>query len=231
MSGENRTEAPTPKRIEKARSEGKLPIARELGGTLFFFTALLFAELLGAGAAVRFLSWARSLREVPLRLETGSQSPTSLLEPIAAGFRPFLPLLLLAVAAAAILPLLTAVLNRGWIFLPKKFLPDFSRIAPRFGNVFSIETLWKLAAAVFQTLGTVFIIVRHIRHSADFSSLLSSNTAEWPGLFKRELLPITFQFAVLFTLIAAADLIYHRWKYRYDLRMTLEEIKREAKEE
>ena len=42
---ENRTETPTIKRIGQARAEGKLPAVTLLPGTLFFFAALLAAEL------------------------------------------------------------------------------------------------------------------------------------------------------------------------------------------
>ena len=45
---ENRTETPTIKRIGQARAEGKLPAVTLLPGTLFFFAALLAAEILAA---------------------------------------------------------------------------------------------------------------------------------------------------------------------------------------
>lgn len=223
---ENRTETPTIKRIGQARAEGKLPAVTLLPGTLFFFAALLAAELAAAGAIARFLVWARELKQTPFEPD-----PASLAVQTSAGFRPFVPLLLILAAAALLLPALGAWLGRGWSFLPEKAAPDFSRLRPRFGTLFSLNSAWRLAMAAFQITGVLLIIFYRLRSAGDPHSLLSLPPEDWPALFRHELLPLTVLLGLFSLIPAAADLFFQRWKFKWDLRMTPEELRREQREE
>lgn len=223
---ENRTETPTIKRIGKARQEGKLPAVTLLPSTLFFFAALLTAELAAAGAAARFLVWVRELRETPFELD-----PASLTVQASRGFLPFVPLFLFLAAAALFLPALGAWLGRGWSFIPGKALPDFSRLTPRWRSLLSLNTAWRLALAAFQIAGVLAILFFRFRSVERRNTLLSLPPGEWPALFRRELLPLTLLLALFSLIPAAADLFFQRWKFKWDLRMTPEELRREQREE
>lgn len=223
---ENRTETPTIKRIGQARAEGKLPAVRLLPETLFFFVALLAAELAAAAAAARFLVWARELRQTPLELD-----PASLAVQTSGGLRPFVPLLLALAAAALLVPAFGAWLGRGWSFLPEKAAPDFSRLRPRFGALFSLGSAWRLALAAFQIAGVLLILFYRFRSAGNPHSLLSLPPEDWPGLFRRELFPLTVLLGLFSLIPAAADTFFQRWKFKRDLRMTPEELRREQREE
>ena len=231
MSDENRTEAPTIKRIAKARSEGKFPAARELTSSLLFFVSLFIFEAVGAAAILRFIEWTRSLRSEPLQLDVSRENVLGLLNVFSGGFTPFSSLFIGLTAVSLVVPLLVAVVNRGWVFMPEKLAPDLSRLTPRLAPFWSLDTLWRLGLAAIQVTGTLFILAGQIRKIAGEKSSLTLPPEKWTDLIHTGLVPITIQLAVLFILLGIGDLFYQRWKYRRDLRMTREEVMRETKEE
>jgi flagellar biosynthetic protein FlhB len=223
---ENRTEAPSIKRIARAHAEGKFPAIGTAAGTLFFFTALLVMELAAAGAIGRFLVWTRELRQAPFDVE-----PLAIRNAAMRGLSPFVLLLLLLLLTGLVVPTLTASLSRGWVFLPNKVAPDFSRLIPKFTSFLSIGTLWNLGLAAFQITGALLIVFLYLRSGDRGDSLLTLPPSEWPGLLRTVLLPLTLRLGLFSLIPATADLFFQRWKFHRDLRMTPEEVKREQKEE
>ncbi len=223
---ENRTEAPSVKKIAQARAEGKFPATGLFAGTLLFFTMLIAVELLAAEGVGHFLVWARQLRQTPWAL-----SGETLCAETVRGAASFFPLLLALLLAALLLPALTAWLTRGWAFHPEKLVPDFSRLLPKFGELFSLAALWRLSLAAFQIIGTVWIVTLYLRRFGESGQMFALQREEWPNLLRDSLLPLTVCLAFFSLIPAAADLFFQRWKFNRDLRMTPEELRREQREE
>ena len=223
---ENRTEVPSVKRIAQARAEGKFPAVGLFTGTLVFFAMLLTVELAAAGCVERFLVWSRQLRAA-----SDEMTFESLPWQTARGFAPFFPLMAVLALTAIFLPPISAWLTRGWAFLPEKLAPDFTRLLPRFGVFFSLNSLWRLTLALVQIAGTVWITAAWIRRVAGDERYMTLAAGEWPGLFREFLLPLTIRLALFSLLVAAGDLLFQRWKFERDLRMTPEEVRREQREE
>lgn len=126
-SDQEKTEDPSQQRLQKAREEGQAPSAREL---------TTFAVLMAGGAGLMMMGghMGASLSEIAkeglsFRPEIG-RDEVMMLDQMASQFlgagmaiAPFLALIAIAAIAA---PLLL----RGWIFSPKAFTPDFSRLNP-----------------------------------------------------------------------------------------------------
>lgn len=223
---ENRTEVPSIRRIAQARAEGKFPAVGLLTGSLLFFAMLVIVELSAAGCAARFLVWARQLRQGAADL-----TADALVGETTRGFLPFFPLMATLALTALFLPPMTAWLSRGWAFLPEKIAPDFARLLPKFGALFSLDALWRLFLAAVQILGTIGLVALWIRRAAPGEEFLGLDSSEWPGLFRRFLFPLTIRLALFSLGVALADLGFQRWKFMRDLRMTPEEARREQREE
>jgi flagellar biosynthetic protein FlhB len=122
-----RTEKPTPKRVDKARREGNFPAAREMVGALQF---LAFASMLAAWGSGWILAMRQTMRWLLERAFTTGLRDTDVVALSAdAARRVFLPMglaggLLLAVTLAAQL----AATNMG-ISL-QKLAPDLQRLNP-----------------------------------------------------------------------------------------------------
>ena len=121
---EDRTEAPTPKRIERARSEGQVPLSRDAVGlaTLLCATAAGALALPGVGS-----EWLRAVR-VALSAGAGTADAFGAegAAVLRAGALTALPVLL-AVAVAAVA---ATMAQTGGLVHGKALAPSLSRLDP-----------------------------------------------------------------------------------------------------
>ena len=137
-SSEEKTEKPSAQKLRKAREEGQLPRSKDMG-----LAASLFAAFVVISSS--FPWYADFVRESFISVHQYAQEINNP-EVIGQFLRHHLLILgkfiltLLPMPAAA---LLSSLVPGGWLFLPKKILPDFSKISPLkgIGRLFSSEHL------------------------------------------------------------------------------------------
>jgi flagellar biosynthetic protein FlhB len=225
-----KTEDPSPTRLEKAREEGDIPRSRELATCAVLLAAAAgftaFGDSLGI-SMMRMLSDSLSFsREMAfidvLPLESMQVDISKLL-------LSFLPLMAVLIIVAVASPILIG----GWSLTLKSVAPNLTRFNPLtgLGNMFSVNALVELLKAVGKTLlvGTVsFLVIWSM-----FPTLLtlSSLTVERGITSTHHYLLLAFVWAVgSLGLIALIDVPYQLFSYKKKLRMTKEELKQEAKE-
>jgi flagellar biosynthesis protein FlhB len=229
-NNQERTEQPTPKRLEEARKQGQVPRSSELsaaaviltvGGGLHFLGTYMGTRLNGLMGASLNLTREQSLDE-SLMFSTATTEA-------AHGLVACAPILGLTLAAALTAPMLLG----GWNLSFQALAPDFTRLNPvsGFGRMFSGRGGMELAKAFakFILLALVAIL------------LLKQKSAELMGLGK-EPIRIAVAHAASLTgysllmlastlgLIAAIDVPWQLWQHRQRLRMTREEVREEMKE-
>ncbi len=227
---QERTERPTPKRIEKARKEGQVPRSPELsaaavllvaGGSLRFLGPSLGATLAGVMRSSLALGRAQAF-DPGLALSSMGE------ELLRAG-RACAPVLGLTLVAALAAPLALG----GWNLSPGAVAPDFTRLDPiaGFGRLFSARGAVELGKAFGKFLVVATAAVWVLRsESARLLGLgaepLSAAIADAAGLASRALLTVSVGLAV----IAAIDVPWQLWQYSKKLGMTREEIREELRE-
>jgi flagellar biosynthesis protein FlhB len=225
-----KTEDPSPTRLEKAREEGDIPRSRELATCAVLLAAAAGFAAFGDGLGTSMmrmlsdsLSFSREMAFIDtLPLESMQVDISKLL-------LSFLPLMALLVAVALASPILIG----GWSMTLKSVAPNLTRFNPLtgLGNMFSMNALVELLKAMGKTLlvGTVsFLVIWSM-----FPTLLtlSSLTVERGITSTHHYLLIAFVWAVgSLGLIALIDVPYQLFSYKKKLRMTKEELKQEAKE-
>ena len=225
-----KTEDPSPTRLEKAREEGDVPRSRELATCAVLLAAAagftVFGDLLGK-SLMRMLSDSLSFtREMAFVDRLPLENIQSDIADLLLSFMPFMALLI-AIALAS------PILIGGWSLTLKSIVPNLTRFNPLtgLGNMFSVNALVELLKAVGKTLlvGTVsFLVIWNI-----FPTLLtlSSLSVERGITSTHHYLLIAFIWAVSsLGLIALIDAPYQLFNYKKKLRMTKEEVKQEAKE-
>jgi len=229
-SDQERTEAPSPQRLEKAREEGQVPQSRELatfvvlmagGGTLWMMAGYLGSRM--SGIMRGGLSFDPSVaRDSDIALTRLS----SLFLDAALALAPFL--LLVAVAALA-----SPLLLRGWLFSTKAVMPDFKRLNPLTGfkRMVSSQGLVELVKSIAKVglLGSIAVWLIWNNLDAIFALSLENRNeavAHMGDLVGRVFLLATG--AMIF--IVAIDLPYQLWSYYNKLKMTKEQLRQEAKE-
>ena len=227
---QEKTEAPSQQRLEKAREEGQVPQSRELatfvvlmtGGAVLWWMAQSLGQTLSGivRGGLQFDSGiARDSSHVMAQLS--SQFYTAAL-----ALAPFLAMMVLATLAS---PLLL----RGWLFSTKAFFPDFKRMNPLTGikRMFSTQSLVELVKSLAKVglLGVVAGWLIWSNLDAIFSLSL-----EAPATAVRhmgDLIGKVFLLAsgaIIF--IVVLDLPYQLWSFTSKLKMTKEELRQEAKE-
>jgi flagellar biosynthetic protein FlhB len=121
----------------------------------------------------------------------------------------------------------------GWIFSPKAFQLDFTRMDPvkGLGRMFSWQSIAELVKAILKALLIGGVLYWVVRHEQDRLFALLAQPIE-TGLtsFSQVLF---FSFVALIgglALIVAIDVPFQLWQYHDRLKMTREELKKEARE-
>jgi flagellar biosynthesis protein FlhB len=226
---EDRTEAATARRLQRAREDGQVPISVELAS---------FAGLAGASLALLLLApsavsdLARHLvvfiaRGNAFDLSQGAGAPLRLAG--LAALRAAAPIALGSVLAATV-----AVLMQTGILLNLDALrPNFSRISPRaglrrlLGSDGLVEALKSCAKIVVMGVIAWKIL------AGDFADLVAAPFADAPELAMRCVPPVLHVLiAVLLaqTVLAAVDLIWVRVRHAKSMRMSRQDIRDEQKE-
>ena len=225
-----KTEAPSPRRLEKAREEGNVPRSRELASCSILLAAGLGLMILGsnlAGALKTMLTNGLTLDRATLFDPALLAANTA--EILSALLIAFLPLagLLFIVAIAS------PALIGGWNMSAKALQPNFSRMNPLkgLGNMVSKNALMELVKSMAKAL--LVGVVAYMVIKSDLSdmlalSLLPADTAisQVGDLMLNAFLAIV----AALVLIAAIDVPFQLKHYSDKLKMTKEEVRQEHKE-
>lgn len=225
-----KSEAPSPRRLEKAREQGQVARSREWvtfallatsGAGLWATAGLLEARL---GAAMRQgLSFERAAAFDPAVMLT--QAYASSIDALIA----VAPLFALMILAALVAPLTLG----GMIFNPESVAPRFSKLNPVAGlaRMFSSQSLADLLKAIAKSvlIGTVGYLV--ITDSLEAMTALMAQDARTaiPSMLALVARGCAWIIGSLL-LIAMADVPYQIWALHRKLRMSRQEVKDEHKE-
>jgi flagellar biosynthesis protein FlhB len=221
---------PSPRRLQKAREEGNVARSKELAAVagLAVGTSVM---ALGFGPAFGVLKGMLARQFLA--------APSTHLEPET--LRPLLaelgwqvgmimvPLLgLLAVTAVGV-----SVAQTGWHPTSKPIKPKGNRISPLQGlkRLFSAKGLFDTGKA----LGKVALVapIAYVTMKLRLPELLGLPQLAPQAAFATAagwLLAMTFQLLAALLLLAVADFAFERWKWKRDLKMTMKEVKDEAKD-
>ncbi|MSP00096.1 MAG: EscU/YscU/HrcU family type III secretion system export apparatus switch protein [Acetobacteraceae bacterium] len=221
---EDRTEAPTPRRLQKAREEGEVPVSREVV-LLAGLAAMTLSFMVMDGMAGRALVRSLSVIMAQTRLE-----PLALFRESAEAFLRATALFAIPVAlgAAAVTLAQTRFALRA-----KALRPDFGRLSPRKGlkRMFGAESLVETAKSLAKLLivgGAAFEVLR--RELPRLEILPSAPLTVLPELLASVVIRLLLAATVAQVAIAGADLFWMWRQHQRQLRMSRTDIKDEQKE-
>ena len=224
-----KTEEPTPKKIEDARKEGNVPRSMDASG----FVTMLVAVI----AVAALFSWIMDRLENLYSYYThffGIDITPSLLMDITIYTIYQLLIMVLPLAIpVAIAGLIAGWMQFGFLFTTKPLTPDLKKIDPIKGakNLFSLKKLVEgvkitlKVAAVFVVAFSVFLGFIEELVSVSRADLLDQ--MKWLG--DRALI-LAAVMLVLLMVLALIDIMFVRYNYFKGLRMSKQEIKDEMKQ-
>jgi flagellar biosynthetic protein FlhB len=225
-----KTEDPTPKRLEEARKKGQVALSRELNNWVMLLAATLLIAIMGPSVMNQLTQALRIFIEQPEQLP---QVPGGFSVILGATFWKIvkilaLPLLVLMLAAIA-----GPFIQVGPLFAPESIHPDLSKVSPIKGweRIFSRRALMELVKGIFKLglIGVVGFTVLYPYYSgvSHFVGLpLPQLLSEMLQLFVRLMIGILIALAVL----AGIDVVYQRNEFMKKMRMTRHELKEEYKQ-
>ena len=229
-SDQQRSHAPTPRRLEQAREEGRVARSRELTGALLMLAAAgtCFAGGRAAG------DWMGELLRVGLTFGHEAAFDTGAALALAGGlvmkaFLFLVPILVLA----ALIALLAPMAMGGWLFTSQPITPDLDRLSPGrwLSQLLSAHGAIEVAKSVAKALlicGAAALALWHQRE--ELGLLLAGHGADAIGRAAQLAGTGLVAGAFAMLLIAAADVPAQLWRHQSSLRMTAQEVRREMKE-
>jgi flagellar biosynthesis protein FlhB len=225
-----RTEQPTPKRLEEARKKGQIPRSPELSAAAVLLVAGAGLQLLGHFMGEQLLAILRAGLSLSREQSVDETlAIAGLSASMAHALLACLPLLGLTAAAALAAPLALG----GWNLSPGVLAPDFTRLNPMsgFGRMFSVRGAVELgkALAKFLVIASVAIVVlkqKSLELMGLGSEPISAGLAHAASLTGHALLML----AGALGLIAAVDVPWQRYQHTKSLKMTREEVREELRE-
>ncbi|HEQ71899.1 MAG TPA: flagellar biosynthesis protein FlhB [Spirochaetia bacterium] len=227
---EGRTEEPTEHKIRKAREEGRVAKSAELNGAVILLVGIGAFAILSASVLDTFVEMMRFFFDrvtEPGILENGLIA--SMVMTYAA--RLVLPLLLVLFVVAVIINLLQV----GFLFTLKPIVPDFSRIAPRFGRFFKRALFSPEAGFNFiKSMGKIAVIgiIAFLNIQAEYKKLANLLHVPFQQAFSfvaQVVFRIVLEVGILMLVIAVFDYLFVRRRHREQLKMSKQEVKEERK--
>jgi len=225
-----RTESPTPKRLEEARKKGQVPRSRDLAAAAVVLAGGLGLSSIGSLMGGRLLSMMRDAlsfgraealdsTQMLLRLHHGA----------AQGLWAATPMLALLLAAAVLAPLALG----GWTFSTEALVPDFGRLNPISGlaRMFSVRGVIELCKSLARFLVVALVGVLVLRK--EFHSFAGLSTEPAQAAIGHALWLVGTALIALggaLGAIAVVDVPLSIWQYHKGLRMSREEIREEHKQ-
>ncbi|MCL6447153.1 MAG: flagellar biosynthesis protein FlhB [Armatimonadetes bacterium] len=226
---QQKTEAPTPRRLQEARRKGQVAKSRDFSAAVVFMAAVLFSYLLLPNALA---GWERQLNWYFTNCLHFPVNEEGLIGIIFVSLRliswMFLPFLLLLVGVS----LAVHLFQTGFIFAPDIINPSLERLNPINGlrRIFSLRSLVELVKSIFKVAvvaAVSFYVVK--AHLPVLLLVFTRAPGAAFGTVAKALLDVAAAAGGAYLALSLGDLLYQRWEHIRGLRMTKQEVKEELK--
>lgn len=229
MADDEKTEEPTDKKIQDARKDGNVPRSVEVNSFITLLIALTVLVIMFSFMHDKLFGlyhYYQSFIGTPLTKNT-------IIVIAIESIKEILIMVLPIAVSVAIGGIISATFQFGFIFTTKPVTPDLKKIDPIKGikNLFSLKKIIEALKTILK-VGSVFTIafffllqfIKESPHTVYFSII---NQLIW--LENKAIILIAVMLA-LFLVLALVDIVFVRYNYFKDLRMSKQEIKDEYKQ-
>lgn len=229
-SSQEKTEEPTPKRLQKAKEDGQVPRSRELTTTAVILSGSLALMFFGEMLANKILDIMRY--NFSLEREVVFDN-TKMLAHLGVSFYEGLFALIPIFAILLIASIVGPCALGGWLFSTKSLAPKLNRISPMSGlkRMFSMKSIVELVKAIGKV--GIVIAVAYVLLTLTKNRLLglSGESVEQAIVHSVELSVLAAVILSASTIIIAAlDIPWQMYDHNKKLKMSMQDIKDELKD-
>ncbi len=225
---QEKTEEPTSKKIEDARTEGNVPKSQDTAGILTLFVAMLSVLMLLPFMAERLealVIYYFSMLGTPLSRDT-------LIGIALVTFKEFFIIALPLAIIVAIMGIVSNVAQIGFLFTTKPLVPDFKKLDPikGLGNLVSLKKLLEGMMMTFKSLTAMGIgFVFFFYFIQELPTVALFGFGDQLGWMQDKAIILSSVMLVILFVYAMIDLVIKRKQYFDKLKMSKQEVKDEMK--
>jgi flagellar biosynthetic protein FlhB len=230
MAGEERTEAATPRKLQRLRDDGKASKSPEVVSAAGLMASVLTLYAFGGTASHQLHTYIdQTLREAARPdLNDVSMGVLSI-----NAFYLFVTVLAPLLVAMPLIGVIANIGQVGFMLSGKAVMPDFERINPLSGarRLFSMRILIELLKTTIKLSVVGWLLYRTYMDA--FPQFLSLVGADLPSAIS-QVVSTAFSMAMTvgsaFLVMAMLDYGYQRWEFLRGAKMTKQEVKEEYKQ-
>ena len=233
--GGEKTEEPTAKKLEDARKEGQVAKSKEIANGLGLLALFLLLKIMVGSIGTSFLeSFSMVYNRIPVICKlNGGTSPmgdiSMLLRTVMLRLLIILlPVLLIGFAVAFVSDLFQV----KWRPTSKPLQPKFSKLNPLNGikKIFSAQSLVELVKSVAKILLIALVTYSYIKKKRGLLyALYDMSMMQAVNLIGETVIELGIRISAIYMIIAGADFMYQKYKFKNDMKMTKQEVKEEYK--
>ena len=228
---EGKTEEPTEKKIRDSVEKGKIPVSSEASIFSSMIALLIILSFLTVDSVRQLTSTLGRLMDDPsgIRIRNGADA-VEFLTVIGASLAKFLLPIVIVLAIAG---LAASFLQNAPQIVLDRIMPELSRISLAHGwkRIFGAQGRVEFAKSLFKfiAIGIVVTIVLRAEEAVAVNSLFSDPTAV-PELILTTAMRLVSTISIATIVLVALDLVWARFYWRRELRMTRQEVKDEFRQ-
>lgn len=227
---DQRTEQATPKRQQKARTEGQVPTSKDITSVAVTLAALGALSVTASHATLRLTAASKSIWGGLDKLVDSSMDQWAYVSFEAAAWV-YLPIALAGLAAA----LISGFSQTKGLFTMKPLTPKFSKLNP-FPKLKTLFFSKQSITTVLMSIGKVAVIAGFtvqllLREVEQITALGSHQLVDVMGTLAWIIVQLVLRVIVLLALFAAIDYILAKRRHAEQIKMTKQEVKQEHREQ
>ena len=228
-SGGEKTELPTPKRIEDARMDGQVSFSAEVNIASLLIIGFCTLAVLAPWAWNAMLTMMRLTMSDALHWELDSRETMVALAHqlmLAAGW--VVPLLAVLFVSGLVL----SIAQVGVRITGKPLIPKLNRISPMTGlkRLFGMRGLMRFVVNLLKLTLVVLLAWYLLADDIPRMIVMKRDAAERMAIETWGIFILVIKLASVLFIIAAGDFLFQRYQHTQDLMMTKQEIKEEMKQ-
>ncbi len=225
-----RTEAPTPKKLQSAREKGQVPKSQDLSGAVLMLGSVVALIALAPMIAKMFERVLRRMLAAdssagPLSVASIRSDGSLMIYEIG---RVMLPVLLIVMVIAYA----SQFMQVGWLISGDPIMPKLNKLSP-LGGIKRIYGRKGLVKAIINTLKLgllILVSILVIRSQIETIAVLPKLPAIMAtAAILRMILIIAFTLIVILLMLAVIDYIFQRWQHTQENKMTKQQVKDERR--
>ncbi len=225
-----KTEEPTPKKLEEARKKGQVALSREvnnwvmlLAGTIVIMT---FAGPVFTDLTELMQAYIEHAHDMP-------GAPGGLSIVLGGGLKKALLILALPLAFLCMAAFLGPFLQVGPLFAPEIIKMDIGKISPMrgFSRMFSMRSIMEFVKGLLKiTVISIVGVVILFPYFGQLDHMVGLPIPQLMAEMKTLVIRLMIGILVVLLVIAVIDLLYQRFEHYKKMRMTKQELKDEYKQ-